>query len=166
MRRSRNGLGPPTSGGHSRWASIATSSVSFRWAAVVAFLPLVVAFAPYLRRDRGVVDPTAQAAAEAVPWRPLLLIGAALVLFYMVDTAAFTWGPTYLDHAVDAPTDLVALATFPYLLASGFVRLSGDGLVRRHGAVSPGAPRPACRRSGSPLGRSRYRRTARSLRRD
>ena len=31
--------------------------------------------------------------------------------------------------------DLVALATFPYLLASGLVRLAGDGLVRRHGAV-------------------------------
>jgi MFS family permease len=57
------------------------------------------------------------------------------VLFYMVDTAAFTWGPTYLDRVVDAPSDLVALATFPYLLASGLVRLSGDGLVRRHGAV-------------------------------
>jgi MFS family permease len=57
------------------------------------------------------------------------------VLFYMVDTAAFTWGPTYLDHAVDAPSDLVALATFPYLLASGLVRLAGDDLVRRHGPV-------------------------------
>ena len=37
-----------------------------------------------------------------MPWRPILLVGAALVLFYMVDTAAFTWGPTYLDGVVDA----------------------------------------------------------------
>ena len=50
-----------------------------------------------------------------MPWRPILLVGAALVLFYMVDTAAFTWGPTYLERAVDAPSGLVALATFPYL---------------------------------------------------
>ena len=70
---------------------------------MVALLPLVVAFAPYLRRDRGVVDPAAQAVAEAVPWRPLLLVGAALVLFYMVDTAAATWGPTYLDDALRHP---------------------------------------------------------------
>ena len=70
-----------------------------------------------------------------MPWRPILLVGAALVLFYMVDTAAFTWGPTYLERAVEAPSRLVALATFPYLLASGLVRLAGDDLVRRHGAV-------------------------------
>jgi MFS family permease len=63
-------------------------------------------------------------------------VGAALVLFYMVDTAAFTWGPTFLDRTVDAPSRLVALATFPYLLASGLVRLAGDALVRRHGPVS------------------------------
>ena len=70
-----------------------------------------------------------------MPWRPILLVGLTLVLFYMVDTAAFTWGPTYLERAVDAPSRLVALATFPYLAASGTVRLAGDGLVRRHGPV-------------------------------
>ena len=36
--------------------------------------------------------------------------------------------PTSTD-VVDAPSGLVALATFPYLLASGLVRLAGDGLV-------------------------------------
>ena len=65
----------------------------------------------------------------AVPWRPILLVGLTLVIFYMVDTAAFTWGPIYLDDVVDAPSRLVALATFPYLAASGAVRLAGDGLV-------------------------------------
>ena len=64
-----------------------------------------------------------------------MLVGLAMVLFYMVDTAAFTWGPQYLDHVFDAPSNLVALAVFPYLLASGTVRLAGDGLVARYGAV-------------------------------
>lgn len=113
--------------------TLATSSVSFRWAAIVALLPLLAAFAPYLRRDRGVVDPVP---TEAVPWRPLLLIGAALVLFYMVDTAASTWGPTYLDDEFDTPSGLVALATLPYLVASGVMRLAGDSLVGRLGPVS------------------------------
>ena len=98
--------------------TLATSSLDFRWAAVVALLPLVVAFAPYLRRDRGIIHHRRQAVAEAVPWRPMLLVGAALVLFYMVDTAAATWGPTYLDDAFDTPSGLVALATLPYLVAS------------------------------------------------
>ncbi|MEP6817819.1 MAG: MFS transporter, partial [Marmoricola sp.] len=69
-----------------------------------------------------------------VPWRPILLVGAALVLFYMVDTAASTWGPTYLDKTFSTPSQLVALATFPYLVASLVFRFAGDTLVGRFGA--------------------------------
>jgi hypothetical protein len=99
---------------------------------VVAVLPLVVAFAPFLRR----AERTVQAASDIpVPWRPIMLVGLAMVLFYMVDTAAFTWGPQYLDKVFDAPSALVALAVFPYLWASGTVRLSGDALVARFGPV-------------------------------
>jgi MFS family permease len=58
-----------------------------------------------------------------------------MVLFYMVDTATQTWGPLYLDHTFSTPAGLVALATFPYLVASLAVRLAGDGLVGRYGAV-------------------------------
>jgi MFS family permease len=111
--------------------ALATADLDLRWMALLAIVPLVAVAAPYLPHERAGAPST----DVAVPWRPIMLVGAALVLFYMVDTAAFTWGPTYLDRVVDAPSDLVALATFPYLLASGLVRLSGDGLVRRHGAV-------------------------------
>ena len=99
---------------------------------VVAILPLVVAFAPYLRRAEQSVT---EAPQVHVPWRPIVLVGLAMVLFYMVDTAAFTWGPQYLDKVFPTPSGLVALAVFPYLLASGVVRLSGDTLVARYGAV-------------------------------
>ena len=111
--------------------ALATADLDLRWMALLAIVPLVAVAAPYLPHERAGAPST----DVAVPWRPIVLVGAALVLFYMVDTAAFAWGPTYLDRVVDAPSDLVALATFPYLLASGLVRLSGDGLVRRHGAV-------------------------------
>jgi MFS family permease len=58
------------------------------------------------------------------------------VLFYMVDTAAFTWGPLFLKNVFDdTPSGLFALAVFPYLLSSGGMRLAGDGLVARYGAV-------------------------------
>lgn len=113
--------------------TLVTSSLSFEWAAVIAVVPLVIAFGPFLRRDVGAAS---AADADPVPWRPLLLIGAALVLFYMVDTAAATWGPTYLDDAFDTPSGLVALATLPYLVASGAMRLSGDWLVGRLGPVT------------------------------
>ena len=111
--------------------TLATADLDLRWMALLAVVPLAATLAPYLPHERaGAPD-----VDVSVPWRPILLVGAALVLFYMVDTAAFTWGPTFLDRAVDAPSRLVALATFPYLLASGLVRLAGDGLVRRHGPV-------------------------------
>ena len=72
----------------------------------------------------------------AVPWRPILLVGLALVLFYMVDTAAFTWGPTYLDRRGRRTRGRWSRwRRFPYLVASGLVRLAGDDLVHRFGAV-------------------------------
>jgi len=102
-------------------------------AGLVAVVPLVAIAAPYLRREHG--EALAAAAQVAVPWRPIVLVGLGMVLFYMVDTAAQTWGPTFLDDVVDAPQSLVALATLPYLVASLVVRLAGDSLVARYGAI-------------------------------
>lgn len=73
--------------------------------------------------------------SAGVPWRPILLVGLGLMVFYTVDTAATSWGPTYLVRSFDLPLGLVALATFPYLVAPMIVRLSGDRLVMRFGVV-------------------------------
>lgn len=112
--------------------TLATAHWAWTHVAWLALVPLAAAFAPYLARDHGIVD----LGSQAVPWRPIILVGAAMVLFYMVDTAAATWGPTYLDSTLATPHRLVALATFPYLIASGLVRLVGDQVVARFG------PRP------------------------
>jgi MFS family permease len=58
-----------------------------------------------------------------------------MVLFYMVDTPAQTWGATYLQETFATPDALVALAVFPYLVSSAVLRLAGDGLVARYGTV-------------------------------
>lgn len=112
--------------------ALALGSLPFEVTAAVVVVPLVVALAPFLERV-GLPDLTD---LPTVSWRPILLVGLAMVLFYMVDTAAFTWGPTYLDTVFSTPSQLVALATLPYLLASGTMRLAGDDLVRRFGPVS------------------------------
>ncbi len=112
--------------------TLATAGAPLSATAALAVVPLVVLFAPFVRRDHGATE---QALTVAVPWRPIMLVGLGMVLFYMVDTAAATWGPTYLDHTFAAPSGLVALATFPYLLASGIFRLGGDRMVARYGAV-------------------------------
>ena len=111
--------------------TLATSGLSLDAAAALLVVPLVVAFAPFLERDDGPVD----ASLPDVAWRPILLVGLGMVVFYLVDTASTTWGAVYLDDVFDTPEGLVALATFPYLVASLALRLSGDGLVRRYGAV-------------------------------
>ncbi|MFI2486945.1 MFS transporter [Promicromonospora kroppenstedtii] len=83
----------------------------------------------------GVGSPGTSTDAAPVPWRPIWLVGAGLVVFYMVDTTASAWGPVYLARSFDAPGNLVALATFPYLLTSIVVRLAGGQLVTRFGVV-------------------------------
>jgi MFS family permease len=113
-------------------ATLATPDLPLAATGLLAALPAGVLLSPFLRRDHGLA---ATASEVAVPWRPIMLVGAALVLFYMVDTAAATWGATYLDDTFSAPAGLVALATFPYLVASGTLRLAGDALVARYGAA-------------------------------
>ncbi len=112
--------------------TLATGDVPWSAVALVAALPLAATMAPYLRRDHG---GPATATETDVPWRAIVMVGLALVVFYTVDTAAATWGPVYLDDVFDAPADLVALATLPYLVASGVVRLAGDRLTEQVGAV-------------------------------
>jgi fucose permease len=111
--------------------ALASGGLPLELTALVALAPIAAIAAPYLARDSG--DPRTE--AGTVAWRPLLLVGLGMVLFYMVDTAAQTWGPVYLDDVFDTPSQLVALATFPYLIANLVLRLAGDGLVLRHGPV-------------------------------
>jgi fucose permease len=112
--------------------TLATADLPLPACAVLGVVPLGVAFAPFLPRDHG---PTELATSVAVPWRPILLVGIAMVLFYMVDTAVQTWGPLFLDHTFATPERYVSLAALGYLLASGATRLAGDAVVGRYGAV-------------------------------
>jgi len=112
--------------------TLASDGLPLEAAAFVAVVPLVVVFGPLLPRDHGV---TTDEHLPAVTWRPILLVGLGMVLFYMVDTAATTWGATYLDNVFTTPDGLVAIATLPYLVATLVVRFAGDGLVARYGAV-------------------------------
>ena len=110
----------------------AAARASSRWCCCAA--PLLPASAD---------PPVATTAAPAldVPWRQIMLLGAAMVLFYMVDTAATTWGPVFLKSAHEAPDWLLPLATLPYLVAS----LRHPAGRRRRGR----AGRAPCRCCGS-----------------
>lgn len=115
--------------------TLATAGLPLGATAALAVVPVLVAAAPYLPRTQGPAGPGPAPEAVAVPWRPIVMVGVAMVVFYMVDSASAAWGPLYLEDVVAAPERLVALATFPYLLASLVVRLAGDRLVAAYGAV-------------------------------
>jgi MFS family permease len=140
--------------------ALATGHLSPELGAFVVLVPMAIAFAPFIPRaadvPAGVPDggpghvvPTEAATATSspvtsgpvtsdaapIPWRPIWLVGAGLVVFYMVDTTAAAWGPVYLARSFDAPGNLVALATFPYLVTSIVVRLAGGQLVTRFGVA-------------------------------
>lgn len=143
--------------------ALATGHLSPTVGAFVAVVPAAIAFARFVPRVTAGADGTpgvdvapgltpaggwpaptlgtphpgqvATPDAAPIPWKPIWLVGAGLVVFYMVDTTASAWGPVYLARSFDAPGNLVALATFPYLVTSIVVRLAGGQLVTRFGVV-------------------------------
>ena len=69
---------------------------------LVAVVPLAAVAAPYLRASTA--RPSADAAQVDVPWRPILLVGPGDgALLHGRHRGVQTWGPTFLDHVVDAP---------------------------------------------------------------
>lgn len=102
---------------------------------VLAALALALLAAPLIRHD---VAPPQDASRIGVSWRSIALIGAGLVLFYMVDSATAAWGPIYLSSSTvfdDPPTSsqMFALATLPYLAATLLARIVGDAATARLG---------------------------------
>ena len=113
----------------------------------IAALAAAVAFAPMLpvvavgtpAADAGGADADAADADAAddppPPGRKLLLLGIALVLFYVADSAASSWSTVYLRSGLSAAEWLAPLAYGAYQATSLVSRLTGDQLVRRWGAV-------------------------------
>ncbi|HVK27224.1 MAG TPA: MFS transporter [Nocardioides sp.] len=116
--------------------TLATADLALGWSALIGIVAVGTAAAGFLPRGASKdFDHAADVDLPGVPWRPILMVGLGMVVFYMVDTAAQTWGAVYVDEVLHAPSRWVALATLPYLLASLVVRLAGDRLVQRYGAV-------------------------------
>lgn len=118
-------------------ASLQITGIALALLALVALLPPYAGVAQNVPKDPvPPQEPPSTSCEESIAWRRILLVGAALVLFYMVDTAVTTWGPTYLDRTFGARDTLVAVAALPYLLASLIGRASGDRLAARFGATA------------------------------
>jgi len=70
-----------------------------------------------------------------VPWRPILLFGLVILVFYAADTGVLTWSSVYLHDALDATKSVAPFAFAAYETGAIVSRFGGDFLVRRHGAA-------------------------------
>jgi MFS family permease len=70
-----------------------------------------------------------------VPWRPVLLFGLVILVFYAADTGILTWSSVYLHDALGARKSVAPLAFAAYETGAIVSRFGGDFLVRRRGDV-------------------------------
>jgi MFS family permease len=85
------------------------------------------------------------ASPGAAPWRPVLMLGLAVVCFYVADSGTSSWSSDFLHEVLDASKSVAPLAFAGYTGASLVSRLVGDHAVRRFGG-------PAVVRFGGLLG--------------
>ena len=81
--------------------------------------------------DEAAPDPLA--ASAAVPWRPLLVFGFAVVLAFIIDSSVSNWSALDLTDVLGATESVAALAYAAYALFMLIGRTFADRLVGRRG---------------------------------
>ncbi|OIQ83520.1 inner membrane protein YbjJ [mine drainage metagenome] len=109
-------------------------------------VPVVALVAAAVVRRHGWRDitqeetaPTVVAPADprpfVIPWSGILVLGLAIVGYYVADTAVSTWSSIYLRDTLTAAGAVAPLGYAAYLGSTLLSRLGGDLLVRRRGRV-------------------------------
>ncbi|TMQ91222.1 MFS transporter [Actinomadura soli] len=91
----------------------------------------------YARAEEG-GGPTAEelkAAGRSVPWRPILVVGAAMAVAYLADSAISSYGAKYLDDELSGSDWIAPLGYVAYQVAMVISRAVADLAVRRSGPV-------------------------------
>ncbi|MEO7124683.1 MAG: MFS transporter [Nakamurella sp.] len=74
--------------------------------------------------------------APVIPWKTVSILGAAIVLFYIADSATQSWSTIYLHDVLTASAAVAPLGYAAYQASSLVSRGFGDLLVRRFGPVA------------------------------
>jgi len=82
--------------------------------------------------DEAAPDPLAVSAA--VPWRPLLIFGVAVVGAFVIDSSVSNWSALDLTDVLGATESVAALAYAGYALFMLIGRVFADRIVSRRGA--------------------------------
>jgi MFS family permease len=109
----------------------------------VVVIPVQLIAGPHLLRGRvelsGRVDDVSASnpdrPAVHVPWRPIVVIGLALMCVYVADSAASNWSAVYLTKALGSSESIAALAYGAYALTTLIARVFVDRGVMARGPV-------------------------------
>ncbi|SKC61228.1 MFS transporter [Krasilnikoviella flava] len=71
------------------------------------------------------------------PWGPLLLVGLAVTIVYVADSATSNWSTKYIQDALGAAANVAPLGLAAYLGCQLLGRLAADRQVNRFGPVVP-----------------------------
>ncbi|GAB3589931.1 MFS transporter [Angustibacter peucedani] len=104
-------------------------------AAVVDVLAVVLTRLPAQTAADAAPDPVHAAETPTVPWRPMLLVGLAVVCFYVVDSGISSWSSLYLRDELHTSLAFAAVGYAAYQACSLVSRSLADLAVRRVGAV-------------------------------
>lgn len=77
------------------------------------------------------------APAPKIPWLPIVLVGVAVMLAYVSDSATSNWSAKYLSDALHSGSAVAPLGLAAYLACQVSGRLLADRPVRRFGPVPP-----------------------------
>jgi MFS family permease len=101
--------------------------------AVEAF-PAAGAFPATEARSAPAGEPAAPVLPN-VPWRPIILVGLAVMLTYVAESATSNWSAVYLHKALDGSKSVAALGLGGYLTCQVLGRIFADRVVGRIGPV-------------------------------
>ncbi|MEU2198625.1 MFS transporter [Isoptericola sp. NPDC019482] len=100
-----------------------------------------------LRTVNGVPEPAGPVGRERVdagspraarpPWGPLVLVGLAVTIVYVADSATSNWSTKYIQDALGAAANVAPLGLAAYLGCQLIGRLAADRQVNRFGPVAP-----------------------------
>jgi Major Facilitator Superfamily len=115
--------------------SVVIADVGAFWAAVVAWLVVLMGFVFIARRLPGRFSSMARAAPDMPAPRltPLIILGLAAGLVIAGETAAIMWSGKLLDEQAPALLAIAGLGTAFYALCNACLRFAGDDMRARFG---------------------------------
>ncbi|WP_067455780.1 MFS transporter [Actinomadura macra] len=125
------------------WASL-TNKLDlslFTGFAIAATVSTVVSLATGHRlygraeEDDGPTAEELRAAGRSVPWRPILIVGTAMAVAYLADSAISSYGAKYVDDELSGSDWVAPLGYVAYQVAMVASRAVADLAVRRSGPV-------------------------------